>query len=154
MNLQTKKRLVNRLIRIIIDILQDIGQDLSISILSLLLMCFSKYSRPNFPLYRLKIILIFPITYQFKFKGVPYTYTQFLLQLVYTITVYKSQGLTLLQVILNIDQKEHYLGLSYIAISRVKVLDRLMFELPFDFSCFTIYDSPIAQDRELDISIR
>ena len=102
-NLQTKKGLINRLIGIIEDILQDIGQDLSISILSLLLVYFSKYSRPNFPLYRLKIILIFPITYQFNYKGVPYTYKQFPLCLVYIIIVYKSQGLTLLQVVLNID---------------------------------------------------
>ena len=136
-NLQTKKGLVNSLISIIIDILQDIGQDLSISIPSLLLVCFNKFSRPNFPLYRLKIILIFPITYQFNYKGVPYTYKQFSLRLAYVITVYKSQGLTLLQVVLNIDQKEHCLGLSYVAISRVKVLDRLMFKFPFNFSRFT-----------------
>jgi hypothetical protein len=40
------------------------------------------------------------------------------------------------------------------AISRVKALDRLMFESPFDFSHFTSQDSPIARDRELDISVR
>ena len=102
-NLQTKKGLINRLIGIIEDILQDIGQDLSISILSILLVYFSKYSRLDFPLYRLKIILIFPITCQFKFKGVAYTYKQFPLRLAYVITVYKSQDLTLLQVVLNID---------------------------------------------------
>ena len=55
----------------------------------------------------------------------------------YTITVYKSQGLTLLQVVLNINQKEHCLGLLYIAVSQVKVLDRLMFKSSFDFSQFT-----------------
>ena len=62
------------------------------------------------------------------------------------ITVHKSQGLILLQVVLNIDQKEHCLGLSYVAISRVKALDRLMFESPFDFSRFTSQDTPIARD--------
>jgi hypothetical protein len=40
------------------------------------------------------------------------------------------------------------------AISRVKVLDGLMFESPFDFSRFALQDSPIARDRELDISVR
>jgi hypothetical protein len=65
---------------------------------------------------------------------------------VYTITVYKSQGLTLSQVVLNIDQKEHCLGLSYVAISQVKALDRLMFESPFDFSHFTVNNTPTAQD--------
>ncbi len=62
---------------------------------SLLLVCFNEYSRPDFPLYRSKIVLIFPITRQFEFKGVPYTCKQFPLRLAYTITVYKSQGLTL-----------------------------------------------------------
>ena len=37
------------------------------------------------------------------------------------------------------------------AISRVKALDGLMFESPFDYSRFTSQDSPIARDRELDI---
>ena len=136
-NLQIEKGLVNGLIGIIINVLQDIGQDLSISILSLLLVCFNEYSRPNFPLYELKIVLIFPITYQFNYKGVSYTYKQFPLRLVYTITVYKSQGLTLSQVVLNIDQKEYCLELLYVTILQVKVLDRLIFESSFDFSHFT-----------------
>jgi hypothetical protein len=71
--------------------------------LSLLLVRFNEYSGPDFPPYKLKIILIFPITCQFDYKGVPCTYTQFPLRLAYTITVYKSQGLTLSQVVLNID---------------------------------------------------
>jgi hypothetical protein len=106
--------------------------------LSLLLVCFNKYSSLDFPLYRLKIILIFPVTCKFEFKGIPYTYIQFPLRLAYIITVYKSQGLTLSQVVLNIDQREYCLGFSYIAILQVKALDRLIFESPFDFSRFTI----------------
>ena len=74
--------------------------------------------------------------------------------LAYAITVHKSQGLTLSRVVLNVDQKEHCLGLSYVAVSRVKALNGLMFESPFDFSRFTVQDSPIVKDRELDISVR
>jgi hypothetical protein len=62
--------------------------------------------------------------------------------------------LTLSQVVLNIDQKEHCLGLTYIAISRVKALNGLIFESPFDFSRFTSQDTPIARDRELDFNFR
>jgi ATP-dependent DNA helicase PIF1 len=105
-------------------------------------------------MYRSKIILIFPETRQFEFKVVACTRTQFPLRLAYAITVHKSQGLTLSRVVLNIDQKEHCLGLSYVTISRVKALDGLMFEPPFDFSRFTLHNSPAARDRELDISIR
>jgi ATP-dependent DNA helicase PIF1 len=153
-NLWTEKGLVNGSIGTITDVLWDTGQDPSVSMPSLLLVCFSEYSGPDFPLYRSKIVPIFPVTCQFDYKGVPCTCKQFPLQLAYAITVHKSQGLTLSRVVLNIDQKEHCLGLSYVAISRVKALDRLMFESPFDFSRFTLQDSPVLQDRKLDISVR
>jgi ATP-dependent DNA helicase PIF1 len=47
---------------------------------------------------------------------------QFPLRLVYKITVYKSQGLTLSKAVLNLATKEHALGLSYMAVSQVKTL--------------------------------
>jgi ATP-dependent DNA helicase PIF1 len=105
-------------------------------------------------MYGSKIVPIFPVIHQFNYKGVPCTRKQFPLRLAYAITVHKSQGLTLSRVVLNIDQKEHCLGLSYVAISRVKALDGLMFESPFDYSRFTSQDTPIAKDRELDINFR
>ena len=113
---------------------------------SVLLVHFSEYSGPDFPNYGPKIIPIFLVTCQFEYKGIPYSRTQFPLRLVYTITVYKSQGLTLLRVVLNLNQKEHCLGLSYVTISRVKTLDRLMFKSPFDFSHFTVNNTPTVRD--------
>ena len=56
--------------------------------------------------------------------------------LAYAITVYKSQGLTLPKVVLDLSQTEHCLGLLYVAISQVKLLDRLLFKGPFDFNHF------------------
>jgi len=47
---------------------------------------------------------------------------QFPLRLAYGITVHKSQGLTLSKAVLNLATKEHALGLSYVAVSRVKTL--------------------------------
>ena len=59
--------------------------------------------------------------------------------------VHKSQWLTLSKVVLNLDQKGHCLGLSYVAISRVKSLGGLIFERPFDFDRFNKkVDSNIA----------
>ena len=121
---------------------------------SVLLVYFSEYSGPDFPNYGPKIIPIFPVTCQFEYKGIPCSRTQFPLRLTYAIIVYKSQGLTLLRVVLNLDQREHCLGLSYVAISRVKALGGLMFETPFDYSRFTVNNTPTARDRELDISVR
>ena len=153
-NLWTENGLVNGSIGMITDIVWDTGLDPSVSMPSLLLVRFDEYSGPDFPLYGPKIIPIFPTNRQFEYKGIPCSRTQFPIRLAYAITVHKSQGLTLLRAVLNINQKEHCLGLSYVAISRVKALNGLMFESPFDFSRFTPLDSPTARDRELDISVR
>jgi hypothetical protein len=56
--------------------------------------------------------------------------------------------------ILNLNQKEYYLGLSYIVISRVKILAGLLFEVLFDFDCFKPINSAGSVDRELDYTIR
>lgn len=153
-NLQTKKGLINSFISSIKDIMQETGLDLSISLLLVLFVCFSNYSSLDFPLYPSKVVLIFSITCQFKFKGATYTYTQFLLQLAYMLIVYKSQGLMLMQVVLDINQKKHCLSLSYVAILQVKALYRLMFKAPFNYSYFIAQDSPIARDCKLDMCFR
>ena len=56
--------------------------------------------------------------------------------LAYAIIVYKSQGLTLLKVVLDLSQREHCLGLSYVAVLQVKSLGGLLFKGPFDFDYF------------------
>ena len=153
-NLWTEKGLVNGSIGTVTDVVWGVDQDPSVSMPSIVLVCFHEYSGPDYPCYGSKVIPVFPALHQFEFKGASCTRMQFPLRLAYAITVHKSQGLTLSRVVLDIDQKEHCLGLTYVAVSRVKSLQGLMFESSFDYSRFTGQNSPVAQDRELDLCFR
>jgi hypothetical protein len=57
-------------------------------------------------------------------------------------------------VVLNLDQKEHCLGLSYVAVLRVKTLQGLIFKHPFDFDRFASINSIMARDRDIDFNYR
>ena len=100
------------------------------------------------------MIPVFPAARQFEYKGAACSRTQFPLRLAYAITVHKSQGLTLSRAVLNLNQREHCLGLSYVAVSRVKTLAGVLFEVPFDFDRFARVNSAVAVDRELDNTVR
>ena len=146
-NLWTEVGLVNGFIGSVYDIAWDTGQDPASLMPSLLLIKFDKYTGPEFPSCPQGVIPVFSVACQFDFKGVVCSCTQFPLQLAYVITVYKSQGLTLQKAVLNLNCKEYCLGLSYVAVSQVKTLDRLLFERPFDFEYFKPVDLVISRDR-------
>jgi ATP-dependent DNA helicase PIF1 len=67
-------------------------------------------------------VLVFTELRRFDYQGIACTRRQFPLRLAYGITVHKSQGLTLSRAVINLAAKEHALGLSYVAVSRVKAL--------------------------------
>ena len=142
--------LVNGSMGAVHDIAWDNGQDPSSTMPSIILIKFDEYNGPDFPHCDPGVIPVFPATRQFEYKGVACSRTQFPLRLAYAITVYKSQGLTLPKVGLNLNCREHCLGLSYVAVSRVKTLDGILFEGPFDFELFKPVDSATSRDRELD----
>jgi hypothetical protein len=111
---------------------------------SLLLVKVDRYTRPAFPDCPLGVIPVFLDIRTFEFKGVSCSRTQFPLRLAYAISVYKSQGLTLSRAGLNLNRREHCLGLSYVAVSRVKTLGGLLFEESFDFERFTGINSVVS----------
>ena len=63
--------------------------------------------------------------------------TQFALTVAYSITVHKSQGMTLERAVADISQRDFQHGLSYVAVSRVKRLDGIMFDAAFDLPAIT-----------------
>jgi hypothetical protein len=67
--------------------------------------------------------------------------TQFPLTIVYAITIHKSQGTTLDKAILDISEKDFTPGLTYVAVSRVKTLQGVMFDCTFDLQALRIQAS-------------
>jgi hypothetical protein len=56
--------------------------------------------------------------------------------------------------VLDLSRIEYYLRLLYIIVSRVKILDRLLFESPFDFDYFKKSKIIISEDQDLDYIFR
>jgi ATP-dependent exoDNAse (exonuclease V) alpha subunit len=60
------------------------------------------------------------------------------------MTVHKAQGITVPRAVPNISSRDFASGLTYVAVSRVKTLDGLLFEEPFDFERFRRTQTSLA----------
>ncbi|KAL2166384.1 hypothetical protein VTG60DRAFT_2813 [Thermothelomyces hinnuleus] len=80
--------------------------------------------------------------------------TQFPLAIAYAITVHKSQGATLDRAVLDISDKDFQPGLTYVAVSRVKTLQGIMFDTAFDLSALRVQASANHTARAEDIARR
>jgi hypothetical protein len=82
------------------------------------------------------------------------SWTQFPLRLAYAIMVHKSQGMSLDTAFINLAQREHCIGLSYVAVSQIRMVPGVVVEKLFDFEHFRYKESEMSRDQEADIILR
>lgn len=100
------------------------------------------------------LIPIFRSFREFSHDGNACSRIQFPITVAYAITVHKSQGLTVPRAVLNITRKEFSAGLTYVAVSRVKTFDGVLFETSFDFERFKAGDTSARRMRAEDVTRR
>ncbi|KAG7403319.1 ATP-dependent DNA helicase pif1 [Fusarium oxysporum f. sp. rapae] len=108
-----------------------------------IMMEFDKYNGPVFlttPDGK-KIVPILPVERDFLIGATLCARTQFPLIVCYAITVHKSQSITEDMIVTDLSCRYFQTGLSYVAVSRVKTLEGLMLDAPFDRN-HLVYGSP------------
>ncbi|KAK4068341.1 hypothetical protein Purlil1_13812 [Purpureocillium lilacinum] len=108
-----------------------------------IMMEFDKYTGPAFLTTAdgRQIVPILPVDRDFLVGATLCTRTQFPLTVCYAITVHKSQSITEDKIVTDLSCRDFQTGLSYVAVSRVKTLQGLMLDAPFDRNHLT-YASP------------
>ena len=140
-NIWTEAGLVNGALGTIFDIAWASGENPRISPPFVTLIWFKGYSGPPYFLNEPSlegVIPIFRSEKEFIVQNKHYFRTQFPLTIAYAITVHKSQGATLDQAVLDISGKDFQLGLTYVAVSRVKTLQGILFDAPFEMGDITM----------------
>ncbi|CAG8754421.1 15252_t:CDS:1, partial [Cetraspora pellucida] len=156
-NLWTKAGLVNGAIGIVQDILfEDQGPP---SLPVAVLISFEHYKGPTITASDgKKVVPIAPIQRTWEGKVGMCSRLQVPVCLAWAITVHKSQGLTLPQAIVDFGNKEFAAGLSFVAVSRVRALNDLIFK-PFTFerlqrikNCRRIQERKAEEERLISLS--
>ena len=76
---------------------------------------------------------IIPILCSWSSSGVQCSRLQLPLKLAWPVTIHKSQGLTLDKVVIDVGKREFPTGLTFVACSRVRHLQDILFSPPFPF---------------------
>ena len=95
----------------------------------IILIKFDNYLGPSYK----NLVPIIPIKKIVKINNEFIERMQFPVQLAWAITIHKAQGLTLEKAVINFGSKEFQLGLTYVAMSRVKKLESIMFDNYFNY---------------------
>ena len=91
---------------------------------------FDKYNGPSLPN---GVVPITPIRRSWSTSGAQCSRLQLPLKLAWAVTIHKSQGLTLDKVVIDVGKKEFSPGLTFVACSRVRQLEDLLFSPPFHY---------------------
>ena len=91
---------------------------------------FDAYQGPKLPD---GTVPITPLHCTWSASGASFSRLQLPLKLAWAITIHKAQGLTLDKVFINVGKKEFSTGLTFVACSRVRCLNDLLFDPPFPF---------------------
>ncbi|KJZ74108.1 hypothetical protein HIM_06354 [Hirsutella minnesotensis 3608] len=99
-----------------------------------IMMVMDKYTGPSYLTTDdgRKVVPILPVKPDFFLGTSACTRTQFPLMASYAITVHKSQSITVDKMVTDLSERDFQTGLSYVAVSRVKMLDGLMIDTPFE----------------------
>ena len=91
---------------------------------------FDAYHGPKLPD---RTVPITPIRRTWSASGASCSRLQLPLKLAWAVTIHKAQGLTLDKVVIDVGRKEFSTGLTFVACSRVRHLEDLLFDPPFPF---------------------
>lgn len=158
-NIWTDAGLVNGAIGTLQDIAWKTGADPKAEPPFVLLVKFDRYDGPEcFPdredLAGAGVVPILRSKRDFLKGNANCSRTQFPMTIAYAITVHKSQGATLVFAVLDISQKDFQPGLTYVAVSRVKTLEGIMFDSAFDLSALRVAANANHTARAEDIARR
>ena len=100
------------------------------------------------------VVPLFPMTSEWEEGAQRFSRTMYPVAVAYAITVHKSQGLTLDRAVLDLTKKDFAIGLTYVAVSRVRTVDGLMIDHDFSMGRFEQGPSFLRTMRAEDKSRR
>ena len=152
-NLWTTEGLVNGAMGTVLDLLWNEGVDDAFAVMpAVVLVVMDRYTGAGSLELDggVHVVPIIPKTNQWDNNGVVCSRTQFPLVAAFAITIHKSQGLTLPLVVLDFQIKDDCSGQSYVALSRVKDIEHVVFETDFSYDRFPSKISDTVRNRLLD----
>lgn len=133
-NLWIEKGLVNGALGYVQDIIYEENHGPPDQMPRVIMVRFENYSHSSYE--NNGSVPIPSITKFWKSGNINCSRKQFPLQLAFAIKIHKSQGLTLEKAVVDIGDKETSVGLTYVALSRVRTLEGLAFNRKFLYSRF------------------